>query len=177
MKTIKQFGIVLTVALATLLTACSGSDDGGGGGGNASLGQVKAKVGGSNFTSMNLATFATKQVVGGFTTIIIQGSDASGKAIQLMLTGTDGTAGTYEISDDANISAIASYIEANISNPMASQTWAAPYDDSGAVGSITITEITDTNVKGNFTFTGKNQNGTDTKAITNGAFNVNFTSN
>ena len=35
----------------------------------------------------------------------------------------------------------------------------------------------ETNVKGTFNFTGKNQNGDDTKAVTNGAFNVNFTSN
>lgn len=176
MKTMKQFGIVLAVALTTLLSSCS-SDDGGGGGATASLGQVKAKVGGSNFVSMDLATFATKQVIGGFTTIIVQGSDATGKAIQLIVSNYDGSTGTYEISDTANISAIASYIEANISNPMASQTWAAPYDDSGVVGSITISEISDTNVKGTFTFTGKNQDGVDTKAITNGAFNVNFTSN
>ncbi len=176
MKTIKQFGIILTMVLATVLTSCSGSDEGGGGG-SAALGQIKAKVAGSNFTSMNLATFATKQVVGGTTTIIIQGSDATGKAIQLMLYGTDGNAGTFEISDEANITAIASYIEANISNPMASQTYAAPYEDAGVAGSITISEITDTNVKGTFTFTGKNQDGADTKAITNGAFNVNFTSN
>lgn len=177
MKLIKQFGIVLTIALAILLTSCSGSDDGGGGGGSASLGTLKAKIGGSNFTSMSAATFATKQVVGGTTTIIIQGSDASGKAIQLMLNGTDGNAGTFEISETANIAAIASYIEANVSNPMASQTWAAPYENAGTAGSITISEITDTNVKGNFTFTGKNQDGTDTKQITNGAFNINFTSN
>lgn len=176
MKTIKQIGIVFTIALATLLTSCSGSD-GGGGGGTASLGTLKAKVGGSNFTSMSAATFATKQVVGGLTTIIIQGSDASGKAVQLILTGTDGNAGTFEISDTANISAIASYIEANISNPMASQTWAAPYENAGVAGSITISEITDTNVKGTFNFTGKNQDGPDTKQITNGAFNINFTSN
>jgi hypothetical protein len=176
MKTIKQFGIVFALTLTTLLSSCS-SSDGGGGGGSAALGTLKAKVAGSNFTSMSAATFATKQVVGGTTTIIIQGSDASGKAVQLILNGTDGTAGTFEISDTAGISAIASYIEANISNPMASQTWAAPYDGSGAAGSITISEITDTNVKGTFTFTGKIQNGTDTKAITDGAFNINFTSN
>jgi hypothetical protein len=174
MKTIKQFGLLLAMAITTLLTSCSGSD---GGGESASLGTLKAKVAGSNFTSMSAATFATKQVVGSTTTIIIQGSDASGKAIQLMLNGTNGSAGTFEISDTATISAIGSYIEANISNPMASQTWAAPYENAGATGSITISEISDTNVKGTFTFTGKNQNGTDTKQITDGAFNVNFTSN
>ena len=108
----------------------------GGGGSNATLGTVKAKVGGANYTSMEMGTFATKQVIGGLTTIIVQGSDASGKAIQLILSDYDGGTGTYAISDDANISAIASYIEANISNPMASQTWAAPYDGSGSAGSI-----------------------------------------
>ncbi|RKS00551.1 DUF6252 family protein [Flavobacterium sp. 102] len=174
MKTIKQFGIVLTVALATLLSSCSGSDDGGGGGGNASLGQVKAKVAGSSFSSMEVATFAQKIVAGGTTTIIVQGSTAQGKAIQLILNGTNGQPGTFEISDDAAISAVASYTELNQSNPMNSPTWAAPYEDSGVVGSITISEISDTNVKGTFNFTGKNQNGTDTKAVTNGAFNVNF---
>ncbi|MDI9257522.1 MULTISPECIES: DUF6252 family protein [Flavobacterium] len=177
MKSLKQFGFAVTLALTVLLTSCSGSDDNGGGGGSASLGTLKAKVGGNSFTSMEAATFATKQVVGGLTTIIIQGSTASGKAIQLILTGTDGNAGTFEISDTAGISAIASYTEVNISNPMDSQTWAAPYESSGVVGSITISEITETNVKGTFNFTAKNQEGADTKSVTNGAFNINFTSN
>jgi hypothetical protein len=126
---------------------------------------------------MELGTFATKQVVGGFTTIIVQGSDASGKAIQIIITGYQEGTNTYEISDDAAISTVATYIESNISNPLNSLVWAAPYDNSGAVGTVTITEISDTNVKGTFNFTGKNQDGEDTKAVTNGAFNVNFTSN
>jgi hypothetical protein len=176
MKTMKKFGIFLAIALVSLVTSCS-SDDGGGGGATASLGQVKARVAGSNFTSMELATFATKQVVGGFTTIIVQGSDASGKAIQIIITGYQEGTNTYEISDDATISTVATYIESNISNPLNSLVWAAPYDNSGAVGTVTITEISDTNVKGTFNFTGKNQDGEDTKVVTNGAFNVNFTSN
>lgn len=176
MKTMKKFGIILALALVTFVSSCS-SDDGGGGGATASLGQVKARVAGSNFTSMELGTFATKQVVGGLTTIIVQGSDASGKAIQIIITGYQEGTNTYEISDDATISTVATYIESNISNPLNSLVWAAPYDNSGAVGSVTITEISDTNVKGTFNFTGKNQNGDDTKAVTNGAFNVNFTSN
>ncbi|MCF6130866.1 DUF6252 family protein [Flavobacterium wongokense] len=171
MKTIKQFGLVLVLAVSTILSSCSSSDGDGGGGGSAAAGTIKAKAGSTNFTSMTAATFAMQQ--GGM--LIIQGSDASGKAIQLMLTGVT-AAGTYEISDTAGISVIGSYTEVNL-NTMSSTTWAAPFEGSGNVGSITISEITATTVKGNFTFTGKNQNGSDNKNVTNGAFNVNFQGN
>jgi len=169
MKTIKHLALVVVLAATTIFTSCSSSDGGGGGGGNASLGTIKAKAGSTNFTSMTQATFAMRQ--GGM--IIIQGSDASGKAIQLMVTGN--ATGTYEISD-SGISNIGSYTEVNL-NTMSSVTWAAPYENSGVAGSITITELTDTNVKGNFSFMAKNQQGADTKNVTNGAFNVNFQGN
>lgn len=175
-KTIKHLGLAIVLAIATIFTSCSSDGDGGSGGGSAALGTLKAKVGGSNFTSMSMATFASRQTVGGLTNVVVQGSDASGKAIQLIIAGATVGAGTYEISNNATISAIASYTEVNISNPSASQTWAAPYEASGVVGSIIITEITATNIKGTFSFTPKNQSGSDTKTITNGAFNVNFSS-
>lgn len=167
MKTIKHISFAIVFAMATLLTSCS-SSDGGGGGGSAAAGTIKAKAGSTNFTSITAATYATMQ--SGI--LVVQGSDASGKVIQLLLSGVT-TTGTYEISDTAGISVVGSYTEVNLSN-MTSTTWAAPYDNSGAAGSVTITEITATNVKGNFTFTGKNQNAADTKAITDGSFNVNF---
>lgn len=168
MKTIKHISLAIVLALTTIFTSCSSDGGSGGGGGNAALGQLKARAGNTNFTSMSAATFAMRQ--SGM--LIIQGSDATGKAIQLMLTGVT-AAGTYEISDTAGISVIGSYTEVNI-NTMSSVTWAAPYEGSGNVGSITISEITETNVKGSFSFTGKNQNGADTKQVSNGAFNVNF---
>ncbi|MGC4040292.1 MAG: DUF6252 family protein [Flavobacterium sp.] len=169
MRTIKNLGLAIVLAVTTIFTSCSSSDGDGGGGGNAALGTITAKVGGASFTSMSAATAATHQS----TMLIIQGSDATGKAIQLMLSGVT-AAGTYEISNTAGISVIANYTEVNVSNPMASQAWAAPYENSGVAGSITITSLTDTNVQGTFNFTGKNQNGTDTKAVTDGSFNVNF---
>ncbi|WP_295337704.1 DUF6252 family protein [Flavobacterium sp.] len=175
MKTIKKIGLFFAIALVSLTTSCS-SDDNGGGGSNATLGTIRAKVAGSNYTSMEMGTFATRQVIGGLTSIIVQGSDASGKAIQIVITGYDGL-GSYEISEDAAISTVASYIESNISDPMNSLVWAAPYENSGVAGTVTVTEISETNVKGTFNFTGKNQAGEDTKVVTNGAFNVNFSSN
>lgn len=167
MKTIKHLSFAIVLALTTILSSCS-SSDGGGGGGSAAAGTIVAKAGSTNFKSMTQASYAVSQ--GGM--LIIQGSDATGKAMQLMLAGVS-TTGTYEISDTAGISVIGSYTEVNLGN-MTSKTWAAPYEDSGVVGSITISEITETAVKGTFNFTGKNQDGADTKAITNGAFNVNF---
>lgn len=166
MRTIKHFSIAIVVALTTILSSCSSSD--GGGGGGAAAGTIAAKAGNTNFQSMSAASFAMNQ--GGM--LIIQGSDATGKAIQLMLAGVTET-GTYEISDTSGISVIGSYTEVNL-NTMSSVTWAAPYENSGAVGTITISEITATAVKGSFSFTGKNQEGADTKQVTNGAFNVNF---
>lgn len=169
MKTIKHLGFAIVLAVTTILSSCS-SDSSNGGGGSTAVGTMKAKVAGSNWTSMSAATAATYQN----SVLIVQGSDATGKAIQLMIAGVT-AAGTFEISDDSTIQAIASYTQANISNPMASLVFAAPYETSGNVGTITVTDLTATNVKGNFSFTGKNQSGTDTKQITDGQFNVNFT--
>lgn len=167
MKTIKNLGFAIVLAVTTMLTSCSSSDGGGG----AAAGTITAKAGSVSFKSMTQASYAMQQ--GGM--LIIQGSDAQGRVIQLMLMGVSET-GTYTISDTAGISVIANYSEMNL-NTMSAVTWAAPYEDSGAVGTITISEITDTGVKGTFNFTGKNQSGADTKSVTNGAFNVNFQTN
>lgn len=167
MKSIKQLSLVLVLALTTVLSSCS-SDSGSGGGGTAAAGTIKAKAGNVNFTSLTQASYATMN--SGMLTI--QGSDASGKVIQLIIFGATG-AGTYTISEDSTISVVGNYTEVNLGT-FDSTTWAAPYENSGAVGTITITEMTDATVKGTFNFTGKNLEGADTKAITNGSFNVNF---
>jgi hypothetical protein len=176
MKTIKQFGLMLTLFSAIIMSSCSGDDDGGSGGGSAPLGKVTAKVDGKNFSSY-VAT-GTKQGASGAYSIIVQASDEKGNAINLMVHGVDGQPGTYEIDTENNISSVATYTETvvNLSNPAASTmtTYTAPYEDSGLVGSITFTEITDTNIKGNFQFKGKHQTGTEMKQITNGAFNLNL---
>lgn len=169
MKTIKHLGFAIVLAVTTILSSCSSSDGDGGGGGSTALGTMKAKVAGTSWTSMSAATAATHQN----TMLIIQGSDATGKAIQLMVSGVTAP-GTFQINDTSAIDAIASYTQANVSNPQASQSWAAPYEGSGNVGTITVTDLTATNVKGTFSFKGKNQSGADTKQITDGVFNINL---
>src|SRR5690606_1689777 len=151
------------------LSSCSSDDDGGGGGGAAS-GTITAKINGNSFTSLEMTSFANTTTGGGQTTLVMQGNTQS-QAISMIINGYDGV-GTYELSDD-NVFRTASYIEPNISNPLESQTWSAPFQDSGVVGEIKISEETDTNIKGTFNFTCKNSNDGTTKNVTEGSFNLN----
>jgi len=172
MKNFKKSILVLMAVVAVSLTSCKKDDDGGGGG-SAGAGTISAKVGGSNFTSMEAASRATQSGAGGTTTIILQGSDASGKGIFITMNNFDGV-GTYEFTD-SNVFLVATYVETNISNPQNSQTWTAPYQGSGVIGQVKISEKTDTKIKGTFNFTGKNVNGDNSlKNITDGSFNLNF---
>ena len=158
--------------VAVSLTSCKKDDDGGGGGA-AGSGTVVAKVGGSNFRSLEIASTASQSSGGGTTTITLQGSDADGKGIFIIINNYDGT-GTYEFSD-SNVFVTATYVEANINNPMDSQTWSAPYQNSGVVGEVNISEKTDTKIKGTFNFMAKNVNGDQSiKNITDGSFDLNF---
>src|SRR5690606_9947542 len=91
--------------------------------------------------------------------IQIQGNTGgtSSKAIVMTIVGYDGV-GTYPIGGGANVFTVASYVETEVdlSNPTNPEvvTWSAPYDDSVA-GEINISEVTDTKVKGTFSFTAK----------------------
>lgn len=172
MKIFNKTILVFMAVVAISLTSCKKDDDGGGGG-QAGSGTVVAKVGGSDFKSMEGASIATQTTGGGITKVTIQGSDASGKGIVITIHNFDGT-GTYEFSD-ADVFVVGTYIETDINNPQNSQTWTAPYENSGVVGQLKVSEKTDTNIKGTFNFTGKNVNGDQSlKNITDGSFNLNF---
>jgi hypothetical protein len=173
MKTMKNTIYTMLIGLALVFTGTSCSSDDDGDGGNAAAGTVQAKVDGSNYTSNPQLSMATQTNVGGTTTVTVQGNDNSGKTIVLVMNGVTGT-GTYQIGGGANVSISASYIEVNISNPSATQTWQAPFDSTVA-GEVKINELSATKVVGTFNFTGKNVNGDNsTKAITEGSFNMNF---
>jgi hypothetical protein len=169
MKTLKILSLFLFTSL--LLVSCKKDDDTTGGG-SLDVGTLVAKVGGSNFSG-DIVAIATETTAGGNTTIRLQASDATGKAMIILINGYSGT-GTYEFSTASNISNIATYTEANISNPMNSKSWVAPYENSGVVGQVNFTEKTATTVKGTFNFKGKEQNGSTFKEITEGSFNLEF---
>ena len=172
MKFFNNSILVLLLSTTVLFTSCKKDDDGGGGGA-AGAGTVTAKVDGNNFTSMEIASTASQSTGGSTTTITLQGSDASGKGLFIIINGFDGT-GTYEFSD-SNVFVTATYVEANVNNPQNSQTWSAPYQDSGVVGEVNVSEKTDTTIKGTFNFTAKNVNGDGSLVnITDGSFNLDF---
>lgn len=173
MKTKNLFSValLLLVVFSSFSVSCKSDDDGEGGGGTAAEGTITAKVNGSNFTSLEMATSGQMVTAGGTTTLMILGSSMDQNGIALNISGLDGT-GTYQIGGGANVFVNASYTEANVSNPMNSQVWQAPYDDSVA-GEISISELSETKAKGTFHFSAKNVNGDGSiKNITEGSFNV-----
>lgn len=176
MKTIKKLSVVLALTMVTIFSSCS-SSDGGSGGGTAALGTMKAKIGGSNFTSITQGTFATDAYNGTYHNFSISGVDASGKSLIFMILATEITAGTtYQLEETSDLlSASCAYSEVDLSNPTSTQSWGAPYEGGGNSGSITITSKTETNVQGTFTLTAGNPENGTTKSITNGSFNVNIT--
>jgi hypothetical protein len=126
---------------------------------------------------MAISSSATVSNAGGTTNLILIASNSEGKAFSFTIFGYDGV-GTYEF--DGSISTgvnVASYSETDVdlSNPVNSTTelWQAPYENL-SVGSVSISEETDTKVIGTFEFTCKNLNGDQSiKTITEGSLNLN----
>lgn len=172
MKTFKN--LTLFILISVLVVSCKKNDDGGDGG-TAASGTITAKVDGATFTSMEIATTANQITVNGTTTITIQGSDSSGKGIVMIINGFDGI-GTYEIND-SNVFISGSYIEADVNNPSNTQTWQAPYENSGVAGEIQVSAKTATNIQGTFNFKCKNSMNGSLKNITEGSFNMDVTQN
>jgi len=175
MKTIKFICACFLVTTSIFLTSCS-SDDDGGGGGSAAAGTITAKVDGSWVTSMEMTTFAYQ--VGSMLSIQGNTGGTSSKAFVFNITTFDGV-GTYDIGGTLGLGqANASYTEitVDISNPTAfeSKIWSAPYEGGDKGGEIKISEITDTHIKGTFSYSAKNTDDGSMKEVTEGSFNVEF---
>lgn len=173
MKTIKFICACFLVTTSFFVTSCS-SDDDGGGSGSAAAGTITAKVDGNNVTTLEMTTFANQ--VGSMLSIQGNTGGTSSKAIVLNITSFDGV-GTYDIGGTLGLGqANASYTEitVDISNPTAfeSKIWSAPYEGGDKVGEINVSEVTETNIKGTFTFSAKNTDDNSMKQITQGSFNV-----
>ncbi|MEZ4795717.1 MAG: DUF6252 family protein [Flavobacteriaceae bacterium] len=173
MRTLKQFMLLVMTMSLVSLSSCSKDDDGGGGG-SAELGTIVAKIDGASMTSVEIATFASLNSG----TLQIQGNTGgtSSKAIVLTVIGFDGE-GTYPLGGGANIFNVAAYQETDvdISNPTNPEVriWQAPYDDT-EVGEINVSEVTETYIKGTFSFSAKKSDDNSIKNITEGAFNIEF---
>ena len=172
MKHFKTFTLLVFATAMLSVTSCSNSDDTAGLGTTAS-GSLSAKIDGASYSSLEISSSAT--LSNGGENLIIIASNSDGKSFSINIIGYNGT-GTYPLGGGANIFNSASYteVEVNRNNPSAStsEVWQAPYDDT-VVGEIVVTEETDANLKGTFSFTCKNVNEDDSiKTITEGAFDL-----
>ncbi|MDR6301850.1 DUF6252 family protein [Mesonia maritima] len=165
----------LFLGLSLITSISCSKDDDGGSSNNASNGIVKAKIDGASFSSSAQGTQASRVDNNGGITIAIVANDLnSGKNITLNINSIDGE-GTYDIGGDNLVFIVASYTEGNASDPLNSQSWTAPYDEGGVAGEIKISELTDSKIKGTFSFKGKNPNDDTFKELTEGSFNLDIT--
>lgn len=176
MRKLNQIMLLIMTLSFVAFTSCS-SDDDGGSPGTAASGVLVAKVDGAGYQSMEISSSATIATQGGATSLILIASNSDGNAFSFTIFNYTGV-GTYQF--DGSISTgvnVASYSETNVdlNNPLNSTTelWQAPYENL-SVGSVSISEETDTAVIGTFEFTCKNLNGDQSiKTITEGSFNLN----
>lgn len=166
MKKIKQLGKIAFLALAISFGSCS-SDDGGGSV-SAGAGTISAKVDGKTVTTIQAGT--TASVNGSF--VMLSGTTMSQEAFTIVIYDYNG-AGTYSVITGNDLGAVFTYSKININDPLnTSNTWYAPLDETtGTSGTITITEESETDIKGTFSFKAINDLGTF-KNVTNGSFNI-----
>ena len=124
-------------------------------------GEMTCKVDGTNW-SATLAVVATLDESAGIATVT--GSDGSSKQCQVTINGFAGT-GTYDLGG-------------TLTNPnMGRWTASASLTDTYTTtlgqgsGSVKVTEVTDTSIKGTFSFTAKNSNGEEV-SLTEGEFDA-----
>ncbi|RYZ47933.1 MAG: hypothetical protein EOP49_19965 [Sphingobacteriales bacterium] len=157
---------LLLTGIIALTAACNG-DDSPGGTGSPSGTYIMAKVDGSSFDArvMGVSTAgAVRSGTGDMNLIQITGADANGRAMTLGIFGVT-QPGTYQINPDTD--SVGAYIDGV-------GTSTASYDTgecTGASGSIVVTQVSDTQVEGTFSFTGKSEeNGCAAKSVTEGSF-------
>ncbi|MFT5892497.1 MAG: hypothetical protein ACI9Y7_002607 [Dokdonia sp.] len=172
MKTIKKMMMAFIAISMVAVVSCK-SDDDGGDGGAANSGTVSANVDGVSYESDALGTSIQVINAAGIETLTITSNEfSSSKNITIVVNGLDGE-GTYEIGGGANISIVATYIEANASNPADTQIWGAPFSDTVA-GEFNVSSFSDTTIQGTFSFTATNTQDNSVVEVTNGSFNLDY---
>ena len=173
MKTLKR--LLYIACLCLIVAACKGDDDGANDNGTNTQNDgatFTATIDNTDFSG-DLFALATITTFNENTLFRLQASDENDRSIVIVINGFDGL-GTYSLSSQNTVDNSASYTERDGDNPDDSTTWSAPYEESGFVGSVTISEITDVMVTGIFNFEGKEENGTTFRDVTDGRFNVRF---
>ncbi|MFD2588367.1 hypothetical protein ACFSQJ_15630 [Croceitalea marina] len=159
----KKFRILfLTLVFGIALLNCSSSDDGSGDGEF-----IRARVETLSFESSDSANGATASKIDGgeFVTFIVQGFDAAGNSMVIVVPEYEGP-GTYGLGN-SNGSFSGSGLFADLSS-----AWSST--NEGGTGSITI--LTDNEeTTGSFEFLGVDANAANsTRNVTSGSFRVRF---
>ena len=108
----------------------------------------------------------TKIAAGGSNTVVLQGTDNSGKGFMLRLSTYNGT-GTYDLGF-SNIANTATYI----GGTAAGQQYSTSYQ--GTSGKIVVSSDDGKRLEGTFEFVGKLNNTSTSVTVTNGTFKVNL---
>ena len=170
MKKLKQLAHVLFLIPVLTVASCSSDNDGSGGSVNAGKGTITAKVNGQTVTSATELTSGSIST-GQFGMLAITGTNMQGDGFTITIAGFEG-AKTYDVGGESSVFAVCSYIDTDMNNPTVPHIWSGPYDDGAIAGSVSVTEVTTTRVKGTFNFSGKNASDGTVKEVTSGSFDV-----
>lgn len=152
--------ITLTLAMSLLMTSCGDDDDTSTGPSDLKIGEMTATVGGDSWSAQNAIFFNQTSLVSGIQIDISNPISGQKKTISIQLTPI---ATTPEVK---SYSAICFYQETEGAiGSTTTETWA------DATGSCEVTEVTDTEIKATFSFTGTSDDDGSTKKVT-GSFYV-----
>jgi len=174
MRTLLRFSFAMLIAIA--LFSCSKDD--GDSTPSATEGQLTAEINGSNTTFQVYATKVVTEEDG--TVIYIFGTSTDGqKSFALWVLANSVTARTYPIPsysegyeyDTQTGYGMGMYWEGTAQT--VDEEWVS-FEIEGSSGSITITDISNTNVKGTFDLTMVNLGNQTSTMDFNGSFNANF---
>lgn len=153
-----MFLFALMLSLSLLTTSC-GDDDSSTGPSDLKIGTMKATVGGSGFEAQNAIFYNISGQVSGAQIDISNPINGTTKTVSVLLQKTtEVEAKTY--------TAICFYQETTGMGATGStESW------NDASGSCEVTEVTETEIRGTFSFTGTNDDDGSTKKVS-GSFNV-----
>ena len=161
LTTIRPFGLATSLLVLTTLAACSSSkkDD-----------PTPTPAGMSWTVDGGTVSTTTLQSQKGSATISVAGTLTNGSSVSYLGLEIPNAVGTYTFGPT---SAAAATYSTNTGSTAA--VYYAGATGSGTVtggGTIVVTALSATNVKGTFTFTGINANTGASKSLTNGTFSV-----
>lgn len=169
----KYLKSVLFVVIMSLVLACDKDDDKAESETGPEEGIISLKVDGSQFSTSSSTTTITSAEQNGITGLQISGSEiSSGKVINILVVNFTGE-GTYAMEGTPfqDAPSVGIYSEIDVANNALKQ-WVAPHGTGGNVGTVVFTSVSETNVKGTFSFTGQNLDDESFKVVTEGTFNL-----